>query len=242
MLLSCGSLLSPRAAQARRRAARPAALGVQLQDGSLLFSFGATTPPPPPPPARPQPPPPPSAAPSVSPPVPLASSAVAAVAPELSSAFQPATPSHPVISAAPPRPYADWLPPHALQCSEPASAPLRVAVLLSGGVDSTFALNACCAAGHAVTAFYLQIWFLEDFRNTWDACPWEEDLEYARAVCEQAGVPLEARCLLRRSALSQPLTLSAFLLSSQVVPLTKEYWERVVGFCVGEIGAGRHHL
>ena len=39
------------------------------------------------------------------------------------------------------------------------------------------------AAGHRVTAFYLQIWFQDDFRNFWDACPWEEDL----AFCQQVG-------------------------------------------------------
>jgi tRNA-specific 2-thiouridylase len=60
-----------------------------------------------------------------------------------------------------------------------------------------------------------QIWFQEDFRNYWDACPWEEDLAYARAVCDQARVPLK------------------------VVPLTAQYWERVVAHSLGEIAAGR---
>lgn len=59
---------------------------------------------------------------------------------------------------------------------------LNVAVLLSGGVDSSLALNLAVAAGHNVTAFYLQIWFQEDFRNFWDSCPWEEDLHYAQKV------------------------------------------------------------
>jgi hypothetical protein len=75
-----------------------------------------------------------------------------------------------------------------------------VALLLSGGVDSALALNCAVAAGHAVSAFYLQIWFEEDFRNSWDACPWEEDLAYARATCAQAGVPLQARAASRRLA------------------------------------------
>jgi tRNA U34 2-thiouridine synthase MnmA/TrmU len=88
-------------------------------------------------------------------------------------------------------------------------------MLLSGGVDSSVALNLVAASGHAVTAFYLQIWFQEDFRNFWDACPWEEDLAYARAVCDQARVPLK------------------------VVPLTKEYWERVVAHSLAEIKGGR---
>ncbi|KXZ49015.1 hypothetical protein GPECTOR_23g104 [Gonium pectorale] len=44
---------------------------------------------------------------------------------------------------------------------------LNVAVLLSGGVDSSLALRLLKAAGH---------------RNFWDSCPWEQDLEYARKV------------------------------------------------------------
>lgn len=98
---------------------------------------------------------------------------------------------------------------------EPDSAPLRVAVLVSGGVDSSLALKLVTAAGHAATAFYLQIWFQEDFRNFWDACPWEEDLQYAQAVCDDLGVPLV------------------------VVPLTQQYWDRVVSHSVAEIKEGR---
>ncbi|GBF98571.1 tRNA (5-methylaminomethyl-2-thiouridylate)-methyltransferase [Raphidocelis subcapitata] len=92
---------------------------------------------------------------------------------------------------------------------------LRVAVLVSGGVDSSVALQLVRAAGHEAVAFYLQIWFQEDFRNFWDACPWEEDLSYARQVCDSVGVPLE------------------------VVPMTEQYWSRVVAHSVGEIKAGR---
>jgi len=121
----------------------------------------------------------------------------------------------PPLVAPPPRPYTEWLPPAALAACEPSAAPLRVAVLLSGGVDSALALNAAVAAGHAVTAFYLQIWFQEDFRNSWDACPWETDLAFARATCQQAGVPL------------------------RVLPLTAAYWARVVQACVSDVAAGR---
>ena len=62
-------------------------------------------------------------------------------------------------------------------CSlEACGEPLRVAVLLSGGVDSSTAAALARAAGHHVEAFYLKIWFQEDFRNYWSQCPWEEDL------------------------------------------------------------------
>jgi len=109
----------------------------------------------------------------------------------------------------------DWKPhPTLLSGCEPDSAPLRVAVLLSGGVDSSLALRLAQAAGHHVTAFYLQIWFVEDFRNTWDACPWEADLAFCTEVCQQAGVPLEA------------------------VPLSQQYWDRVVTHSIAEIRAG----
>ena len=98
----------------------------------------------------------------------------------------------------------------------PSAPPLRVALLLSGGVDSAVAAALLQAAGHTVIPFYLKIWFEEDFRNTWDACPWEADLADAGAVCARLGLP--------------PPT---------VVPLTGAYWDRVVADCVRELRAGR---
>lgn len=61
-------------------------------------------------------------------------------------------------------------------------------MLLSGGVDSSLSLRLLKAAGHHCKAFYLQIWFQEDFRNFWDACPWEADLEFARKVRGQTAL------------------------------------------------------
>lgn len=40
-----------------------------------------------------------------------------------------------------------------------------------------------------MTAFYLQIWFQDDFRNFWDSCPWEEDLSYCRQVSAASTAP-----------------------------------------------------
>ena len=90
-----------------------------------------------------------------------------------------------------------------------------MAVLLSGGVDSSVALTLLKAAGHDCVAFYLQIWFVEDFRNTWDQCPWEDDLKVAQGVCEVLDVPLE------------------------VVPLTNQYWDLVVSHSIDQISRGR---
>ncbi|KAM1873398.1 hypothetical protein ACFX13_007235 [Malus domestica] len=101
-----------------------------------------------------------------------------------------------------------------LSCSMPNQS-LKVAVLLSGGVDSSVALRLLHAAGHSCTAFYLKIWFQEDFENFWSECPWEEDLKYAKAVCNQVDVPLE------------------------VVHLTDEYWKNVVSYIIEEYQCGR---
>ncbi|XP_020961858.1 uncharacterized protein LOC107610164 isoform X2 [Arachis ipaensis] len=101
-----------------------------------------------------------------------------------------------------------------LRCSMPHKR-LRVAVLLSGGVDSSVALRLLHAAGHSCTAFYLKIWFQEDFENFWSECPWEEDLKYAKAVCNQVEVPLE------------------------VVHLTYEYWNNVVSYIIEEYRCGQ---
>jgi tRNA-specific 2-thiouridylase len=91
---------------------------------------------------------------------------------------------------------------------------MKIAVLLSGGVDSSVALRLLQEEGHDITAFYLKIWLQDEFSFLGD-CPWEEDLEYARGVCEQAGVPLE------------------------VLPLQDEYWEHVVSYTISEIKEGR---
>jgi len=91
---------------------------------------------------------------------------------------------------------------------------MKIAVLLSGGVDSSVALRLLQEEGHDITAFYLKIWLQDEFSFLGD-CPWEEDLEYARGVCKQAGVPLE------------------------VLPLQDEYWEHVVSYTISEIKEGR---
>jgi len=92
---------------------------------------------------------------------------------------------------------------------------MKTAVLLSGGVDSSVALRLVRDAGAGdITAFYLKVW-LEDELSFLGDCPWDEDIGFARAVCESIGVPLE------------------------IVPMQREYHQRVVAYTIAELRAGR---
>lgn len=91
---------------------------------------------------------------------------------------------------------------------------MKIAVLLSGGVDSSVALRLLKDEGHDVTAFYLKIWLQDEFSFLGE-CPWEEDLQFARDVCSQAEVPLET------------------------INLQSEYWNSVVTYTIDEIKEGR---
>lgn len=96
---------------------------------------------------------------------------------------------------------------------------MNIAVLVSGGVDSSVALRLLQEQGHQVTAFYLKIWLEDELAYLGD-CPWEQDLAYVRKVCEKAQVPLE----------QVPL---------EVVSLQKEYFDHVVKYAIAEVKAGR---
>ncbi len=91
---------------------------------------------------------------------------------------------------------------------------MKIAVLVSGGVDSSVALNLLKDEGHDLTAFYLKVW-LEDELAFLGDCPWETDLKFVRSVCEQLNVPLE------------------------VISLQSEYLERVVSYALDELRVGR---
>jgi tRNA-specific 2-thiouridylase len=91
---------------------------------------------------------------------------------------------------------------------------MATAVLLSGGVDSSLALRLLHEQGHALRAFYLKIWLEDDLAFLGD-CPWDTDLQYTRAICEQLNVPLE------------------------IVPLQRQYFDIVVEHAIRELRAGR---
>lgn len=91
---------------------------------------------------------------------------------------------------------------------------MPIACLVSGGVDSSVALKLLADEGQSITAFYLKIW-LEDETAFLGECPWEKDLEYARAVCKKLKVPLE------------------------IIPFQREYYDRVIAYTLSEVRLGR---
>lgn len=91
---------------------------------------------------------------------------------------------------------------------------MKIAVLVSGGVDSSVALALLREQGHDLTAFYLKIW-LEDELSYLGHCPWQQDVQYVESVCKQFNVPL------------------------RIVSLQKEYWDQVVTYTVNEVKSGR---
>lgn len=90
---------------------------------------------------------------------------------------------------------------------------MNIALLISGGVDSSVALALLKEQGHEVTAYYLKIW-LEDELSFLGSCPWQEDLSYVEAVCKQYEVPLH------------------------IVSLQREYWDRVVSYTLDCVQKG----
>lgn len=89
----------------------------------------------------------------------------------------------------------------------------KVAVLVSGGVDSSVALALLKEQGYIVEAFYLKIW-LEDELSYLASCPWEEDLGYIQKICDAMSVPL------------------------QVISMQDTYWQKVVAYTIAQVRAG----
>ncbi|KAK2196599.1 bifunctional tRNA-specific 2-thiouridylase/Rossmann-like alpha-beta-alpha sandwich fold/Fe-S metabolism associated domain [Babesia duncani] len=65
----------------------------------------------------------------------------------------------------------------------------RVAVLVSGGVDSSVALWLLKNRGFNVQAFYLKVWGIAEDGTKGD-CPWAIDIDHAMQVCNYLNVPL----------------------------------------------------
>lgn len=87
----------------------------------------------------------------------------------------------------------------------------RIAVLLSGGVDSAVVVHLLCEQGLKPDCFYIKIGPEEEAE--WD-CSSEEDMEMATAICHKYGLKLE------------------------VVDCHKDYWEKVTKYTMDKVRAG----
>lgn len=89
---------------------------------------------------------------------------------------------------------------------------MKIAVLISGGVDSSAALYLLKEQGFEPEAFYIKVWMEEDLGL--GDCPWREDVAWIEKVTARLGVHF------------------------QVVSLQREYWERVVEYTIREVRQG----
>ena len=89
---------------------------------------------------------------------------------------------------------------------------MNIAVLLSGGVDSSVAVHLLCEQGYRPSLFYIKIGM--DDAEFMD-CSAEEDWEMASAVARRYGLPLE------------------------MIDLQNEYWEQVAAYAIDKIRCGR---
>ena len=89
----------------------------------------------------------------------------------------------------------------------------RIALLLSGGVDSAVVLHELVNQGVKPDCFYIKIG-PSDSEAEWD-CSMEEDLEMATALCHRYGVTLE------------------------VVDCHRDYWDEVTRYTMDAVREGR---
>lgn len=88
---------------------------------------------------------------------------------------------------------------------------MNIAVLLSGGVDSSVVVHLLCEQGYRPSLFYIKIG--KDDAEYMD-CSAEEDLEMASAVARRYGLSLE------------------------VVDLHREYWDNVAAYAIEKVSRG----
>lgn len=92
-----------------------------------------------------------------------------------------------------------------------AGEKLRIAVGLSGGVDSSVAALLLKEQGHEVFGLFMKNWNEDDA----DVCPAAQDLRDAQQVCDKLGIELHT------------------------VSFAEEYWDRVFAHFLAEYQAGR---
>lgn len=87
----------------------------------------------------------------------------------------------------------------------------RIAVLASGGVDSSVVVHLLHAAGYRPTLFYIQIGMDKD---GFEDCSWEDDITMVTLLAKQYDLPL------------------------QIVSLHDEYWANVVQYTIDTVRQG----
>lgn len=87
---------------------------------------------------------------------------------------------------------------------------MKIAMLISGGVDSAVATHLLHEQGHELTLFYIRI----QGENGEGDCSAEEDLEMCRLIARRYGLPLEE------------------------VSLHQEYWDNVMQYALDTVMAG----
>lgn len=87
----------------------------------------------------------------------------------------------------------------------------NIAVLASGGVDSSVVIHLLTEAGYRPTLFYIQIGMDKD---GFEDCSWEDDIAIVQILAKRYNLPLE------------------------IVSLHDEYWERVVQYTIDTVRKG----
>lgn len=87
---------------------------------------------------------------------------------------------------------------------------MRIAALISGGVDSAVAVHKLVEQGHDLTLFYIRIGLDNDEGD----CSAEEDIEMCQAIARRYNLPLE------------------------IVSLHEEYWENVMEYALRTVRQG----
>lgn len=87
----------------------------------------------------------------------------------------------------------------------------RIAVLVSGGVDSSVVVHLLHSAGYRPTLYYIQIGM---DRDGFDDCTWEDDIAMVTLLAHRYDLPLH------------------------IVPLHDEYWANVVQYTIDTVEKG----